>query len=76
MTERGAGNDLFPDLGNGYTGVSTSLNDKLMICVFSRGTLHFNFKSLVLESLLWLSGNETNQYPRGCRFNHWPHSVG
>ena len=28
------------------------------------------------EFQLWHSGNESDQYPRGWRFNPWPHSVG
>ena len=30
----------------------------------------------VWEFPLWLSGNESDWYPWGCRFEPWPHSVG
>ena len=33
------------------------------------------FKMPILEFLLWLSGNEPNENPWGCRFNPWPYSV-
>ena len=33
-------------------------------------------KCMAQELLLWLSGSEPNDYPRGCRFNPWSHSVG
>ena len=25
---------------------------------------------------MWCNGNESDQYPWGCRFDPWPHSVG
>ena len=28
------------------------------------------------EFLLWFRGNESEQHPRGYRFDPWPHSVG
>ena len=41
---------------------------------------HFNysyskFRIFISEFPLWLSGNESDWYPWGCRFTPWPHSV-
>ena len=33
-----------------------------------------NFK--ILELLSWLNGKKSDYYPRGCRFDTWPRSVG
>ena len=33
-------------------------------------------KCYIKEFLLWHSGNEPDQYPRGCMFNPWSCSVG
>ena len=33
-------------------------------------------KKGIQEFPLWRSGNESNQYPWGFRFNPWPHLVG
>ena len=44
---------------------------------WSRHTAAFVFKILIiLEFLLWLSGNEPDWHPWGCGFDPWPLSVG
>ena len=40
-------------------------------------TIELGFKSdQALEFPSWLSGNESDYHPWGCRFDPWPRSVG
>ena len=44
--------------------------------IFRDVILRLMLKSWEQEFLLWLSGDEADLYPWGCRFDPWPPSVG
>ena len=54
--------------------ISNNRRNKLIWRILDTHSNYFSRQCT--EFPLWLSGNESDWYPWGCRFNPWPRSVG